>query len=81
MKEWRYIANILGLGSGCRRVARFTPLPLYASGKRFRYPMDRRFGGPRGDLDPVKREKSLSFAGNRTPVVEIVAVPAYLLFS
>jgi len=45
-------------------------------GKRPRYPLDRRLGGPRGGLHAVAtRKKSLAFAGNRTPVVQPVAYP------
>jgi hypothetical protein len=44
-------------------VVSVTLLPLYLRGKRPRYPLDRRLGGPRGGLDDVEKRKFLLLPG------------------
>jgi hypothetical protein len=46
MGEWRYSATIIDLGTRWRWVVRFRPLPLYPQGKRPRYSLYWRLGGP-----------------------------------
>jgi hypothetical protein len=47
MGQWRYSCNILlDLGTRWRWVVSFTPQLLYPRGKRPRYALDRRLGGP-----------------------------------
>jgi hypothetical protein len=56
------------------RLGRFTPRR-----KRPRYPLDRRLGGPpRTALDTVAKKKSLTPVRNRTPGVQLVAIPSEL---
>jgi hypothetical protein len=38
--------SFFDLGTRCRWVVNFTPLPLYPQGKSLLYPLDRRLGGP-----------------------------------
>jgi hypothetical protein len=57
---------ILDLDTNWRWEISFAARPLYPLGKSPRYPRDRRQGGP----------QSLAPAGNRTPAVQPVAIPA-----
>jgi hypothetical protein len=59
MKEWRYSATVLDLGSGWRRVARFTP-PV-ALPPRWKWPRCPLFRWP-----VKQRQKYLASASNRT---------------
>jgi hypothetical protein len=42
-------------------VVSFTPLPLYAQGKKPHHPFDRRIGGPRSGLDDIEKRKFLTY--------------------
>jgi hypothetical protein len=48
-------------------VFNFTPRPLYHRGKRPRYPLDRRLGGPQSRSGRFGEEKILDPTGTRTP--------------
>jgi hypothetical protein len=64
--EWRCSSTtILDLGTGWKRVVRFTPLSLYPRENRPRYPSERRLVGSRAGLNSVEKRKSCHF-GNRT---------------
>jgi hypothetical protein len=71
MGKWRYSSTILDLGTRWRWVFSFTPLPLYPWGKS---PGTHWIGGWVGP----RREKSC-IAGNRTRVVQPVAIPTLVL--
>jgi hypothetical protein len=62
MRQWRYISTILDLGVRWRLSGQLlTPVAL-PPGKSIRYPLYRRFGGPRAGLDDMKKRKiSLPF--------------------
>jgi hypothetical protein len=72
--ERRYQSTILGFGIRWRWVVSFTPLPLYPRVKNPRYPLLRRLGGPRADLEAVGVEKNFTPAGNRTLAVQAVVI-------
>jgi hypothetical protein len=57
----------LDLGTSCRWVGGFTPLPLYPRGKSPRYPLDRRLSGPQSLSGQRGEEKVLDPTGTRTP--------------
>jgi hypothetical protein len=42
MEEWKYISNILNLGTSRRCVVSLTPRPIYLRIKSPRHPLDRR---------------------------------------
>jgi hypothetical protein len=68
--------RILDPGTKWRWVVRFTPRPLYPQGKSPRYPLDRRWVGPRTVLDAVAKRKIPSprrESNSRTPIVQSVA--------
>jgi hypothetical protein len=44
-------------------VVSFTPWSLYPRGKRPRYPLGRKLGGPRASLDNLERRKFLTLLG------------------
>jgi hypothetical protein len=46
--------------------------PLYPRGKRPRYPLDRRLGGPQSQSGPRGEEKILDSTGTRTPTPSVV---------
>jgi hypothetical protein len=41
----------------------FKPRPFNPLGKSFRYPVDRRLGGPQSGLDEVEKRKFLTLLG------------------
>jgi hypothetical protein len=55
--------RVLYLGPSWRWVVSFTPRPLYPRGKSPLYPLDRRLGGPHGEV------KILAPTGTRTPTL------------
>jgi hypothetical protein len=58
--------HFLDLGSSWRRVASFTPRPLYPQGKSPQYPLDRRLGGSQCRSLRRGEEKILDPIGTRT---------------
>jgi hypothetical protein len=68
--------RILDLGTRWRWVVSFTPRPLYPQGKRLRYPLDMRLGGPqsRSGHDGEETIPSPRWESNpKTPIVQPVA--------
>jgi hypothetical protein len=58
--------NFLDLGTSCRRVVSFTPLPLYLREKSPPYLLDRRLGGPQSRSWRSGEEKILDPTWTRT---------------
>jgi hypothetical protein len=75
MGEWRYSSTILDHGTRWRWVISFTPRLLYPWGKRPRYPLDRRLGGPQSLSVRCGEEQNLAPAGTRARAVHPVAIP------
>jgi hypothetical protein len=74
--------RIFNLGTRWRWLVRFMLRPLYTRGKRPRYPLDRRIGGPqrRCGCGGEKEENDIiAPAGNWTPVVQPAAQSLYWL--
>jgi hypothetical protein len=57
----------LDLGTSWRWVVSFAPWPLYPRGKRPRYPLERRLGGPQSRFERRGEEKNLHPTRTRTP--------------
>jgi hypothetical protein len=75
MSEWRYSSTIFDLGNRSKRVASFTPLPLYLQRNNPRYPPNRRTDGPL--RKSVRYGECLAPSGNWTPA-KPVAMPIEL---
>jgi hypothetical protein len=58
--------HFLDLGTSCRWVVSFTPLPLYPCGKSPRYSLDRRLGGPQNRSGRHGKVKVPSLTGTRS---------------
>jgi hypothetical protein len=66
MGEWRYSSTFLDLGTSWRRVVSFT-----SRGKRPRYPLNSRLGGPQSRSRRCGEERNVAPSGNRTPVIQL----------
>jgi hypothetical protein len=73
MCEWRNSSIILDIVTRWRWVVSFTTQLLYFRGKNFRYPLDRRVGGPHIKFWRYGEEKNLILAWNQTPAVQPIA--------
>jgi len=58
MREWRFSSMHSDLGAAWRWVVSFSPQPLYLQGKRLRYPLYRRVGGPQSRSECCGEEKN-----------------------
>jgi len=67
---------ILNLGSSCRRLVNFTPVPLQP-GEHPRYPLNRRLGGPEKETEQFGEDKiPVPLPGLKLRTVQPVAIPA-----
>jgi hypothetical protein len=74
MGEWRYSSTIADLSTRWRWVASLTARLLYPWGNRFRYPLDRRLGGPQSRSGRCGEEKILPCLESRK---EKLTVPIF----